>query len=159
MEIFQLHKLRQNESSGIPSCFIPSARRILLNRDSATSLCIFCQLHSTHTSWSDIWTVLIWLQDNYTNKCTLSGTYNLIFLLHSKNNRKWNHCIVTTYVYFSFKFFYYQSFLFANECTNDCLKTILKFTLKYLRHVSVQAHHLQGAQLSVLAKVTLRQNS
>jgi len=25
------------------------------------------------------------------------------------------------------------------------LKTILKFTLKYLRHVSVQSHHLQGA--------------
>jgi len=34
---------------------------------------------------------------------------------------------------------YYQSLLFTNECTIDCRKknTILKFTLKQLRHVSV----------------------
>jgi hypothetical protein len=159
MEIFQLHKLRQNESSGIPSCFVPSAWWNLLNRDSATSLCIFCQLHSTYTSWSDIWTVLVWLQDTYTSKCTLSGTYNLIFLLHSNNNRKWNHCIVNTYVYFSFNLFYYQSFYSPMNAQVIVLKTILKFTLKYLRHVSVQTHHLQVAQLSVLAKVTLRQSS
>jgi len=30
------------------------------------------------------------------------------------------------------------------------LKTILKFTLKQLRHVSVQSHHLQGAHYSRL---------
>ena len=33
------------------------------------------------------------------------------------------------------------------------LKTILKFTLKQLRHVSVQSHHLQGAHyLCLLSK-------
>ena len=30
------------------------------------------------------------------------------------------------------------------------LKTILKFTLKYSRHVSVQSHHLQGAHYPCL---------
>jgi len=30
------------------------------------------------------------------------------------------------------------------------LQTILKFTLKYLRHVSVQSHHLQGAHYPCL---------
>ena len=33
------------------------------------------------------------------------------------------------------------------------LKTILKFTLKKLRHVSVESHHLQGAQYSWLLKL------
>jgi len=33
------------------------------------------------------------------------------------------------------------------------LKTILKFTLKQLRHVSVQSHHLQAAHYSCLLKL------
>jgi hypothetical protein len=33
------------------------------------------------------------------------------------------------------------------------LKTILKFTLKWLRHVSVQSHHLQGAHYPCLLKL------
>jgi hypothetical protein len=33
------------------------------------------------------------------------------------------------------------------------LKTILKFALKYLRHVSVQSHHLQGAHYPCLLKL------
>ena len=33
------------------------------------------------------------------------------------------------------------------------LKTILKFTLKQLRHVSVQSHHLQGAHYPCLLKL------
>jgi hypothetical protein len=33
------------------------------------------------------------------------------------------------------------------------LKTILKFTLKQLRHVSVQSHHPQGAHYSCLLKL------
>jgi len=33
------------------------------------------------------------------------------------------------------------------------LKTILKFTLKYLRRVSVQSHHLQGAHCPCLLKL------
>ena len=37
--------------------------------------------------------------------------------------------------------------LFTNRCTIQLsYNTILKFTLKQLRHVSVQLHHLQGAQ-------------
>jgi hypothetical protein len=34
-------------------------------------------------------------------------------------------------------------------------KTILKFTLKQLRHVSVQSHHHQGAHYSCLLKLQL----
>ena len=30
---------------------------------------------------------------------------------------------------------------------------VLKFTLKYLRHVSVQSHHLQGAHYPCLLKL------
>jgi len=33
------------------------------------------------------------------------------------------------------------------------LKTVLKFTLKYLRHVSVQSHHLQGTHYPCLLKL------
>ena len=33
------------------------------------------------------------------------------------------------------------------------LKTVLKFTLKYLRRVSVQSHHLQGADYPCLLKL------
>jgi len=33
------------------------------------------------------------------------------------------------------------------------LKTVLKFTLKCLRHVSVQSHHLQGAHYPSLLKL------
>jgi hypothetical protein len=33
------------------------------------------------------------------------------------------------------------------------LKTISKFTLKYLRHVSMQSHHLQGAHYPCLLKL------
>jgi len=33
------------------------------------------------------------------------------------------------------------------------LKTILKFALKYLQHVSVQSHHLQGTHYSCLLKL------
>jgi len=33
------------------------------------------------------------------------------------------------------------------------LKTVLKFTLKKLRHVSVQSHHLQGAHYLYLLKL------
>ena len=33
------------------------------------------------------------------------------------------------------------------------LKTVLKFTLKQLRHVSVQSHHLQGAHYPYLLKL------
>jgi hypothetical protein len=33
------------------------------------------------------------------------------------------------------------------------LKTILKFTLKELQHVSVQSHHLQGAHYPCLLKL------
>jgi len=33
------------------------------------------------------------------------------------------------------------------------LKTILKFTLKELRHVSVYSHHLQGAHYPCLLKL------
>ena len=33
------------------------------------------------------------------------------------------------------------------------LKTVLKFTLKQLRHVSVQSHHPQGAHYSCLLKL------
>ena len=32
-------------------------------------------------------------------------------------------------------------------------KTILKFTLKWLRHISVQSHHLQGAYYPCLLKL------
>jgi len=35
------------------------------------------------------------------------------------------------------------------------LKTVLKFTLKYLWHVSVQSHHPQGAHYSCLLKLHL----
>jgi alkylated DNA repair dioxygenase AlkB len=35
------------------------------------------------------------------------------------------------------------------------LKTILKFTLKQLRHVSVQSQHLQGAHYPCLLKLQL----
>jgi hypothetical protein len=35
------------------------------------------------------------------------------------------------------------------------LETILKFTLKQLRHVSVQSHHLQGAHYPYLLKLQL----
>jgi len=34
-------------------------------------------------------------------------------------------------------------------------KTILKFTLKQLRHASVPSHHLQGAHYLCLLKATL----
>ena len=33
------------------------------------------------------------------------------------------------------------------------LKTVLKFTLKQLRHVSAQSHHIQGAHYSCLLKL------
>jgi hypothetical protein len=39
------------------------------------------------------------------------------------------------------------------------LKTILKFTLKQLRHVSVQSHHHQGAHYSCLLKLQLLKQS
>jgi hypothetical protein len=50
-----------------------------------------------------------------------------------------------------------SKFLFTNECTSDCLKNkILKFTLKQLRHVSVQTHTPSSkSAIFVLAKVTL----
>jgi hypothetical protein len=33
------------------------------------------------------------------------------------------------------------------------LRTVLKFTLKWLRHVSVQSHHLQGSHYPCLLKL------
>jgi hypothetical protein len=39
------------------------------------------------------------------------------------------------------------------------LKTILKFTLKQFRHVSVQSHHHQGAHYSCFLKLWLLKQS
>jgi hypothetical protein len=39
------------------------------------------------------------------------------------------------------------------------LKAILKFTLKQLRHVLVQSHHLQGAHYPCLLKLQLLKES
>jgi len=49
---------------------------------------------------------------------------------------------------------YYQSF-FIRQLMNKwvVLKTILKFTLKQLRHVPVRSHHHQGAHYSCLLKL------
>ena len=52
---------------------------------------------------------------------------------------------------------YYQSFFYSpTDAQMSCIKkTILKFTLKQLRHVSVQSHHHQGAYYSCLLKLRL----
>ena len=53
---------------------------------------------------------------------------------------------------------YYQSFIHSpTDALVRCLKkTILKFTLKQLRHVSVlQLHHHQGAHYFALTKATV----
>ena len=44
-------------------------------------------------------------------------------------------------------------FYSPNNAQVIVLKTILKFTLKQLRHVSVQSHHLQGAHYPCLLKL------
>jgi len=51
----------------------------------------------------------------------------------------------------------HQSFIYSpTDALVSCLrKTILKFTLKQLRHVSVQSHHHQGAHLFALTEVTV----
>jgi len=41
----------------------------------------------------------------------------------------------------------------------NCLKPVLKFTLKQLRHVSVQSHHHQGAHYLCLLKLQLLSTS
>ena len=49
---------------------------------------------------------------------------------------------------------FYHSLLFTNQCTSYCLKkTIFRFILKQLWHVSVQSHHLQGAHYACLLKL------
>jgi len=47
----------------------------------------------------------------------------------------------------------YQSLLITNECTSDCLKNNNKIYMKYLRYVSMQSHHLQGAHYPCLLKL------
>jgi len=55
--------------------------------------------------------------------------------------RRWNICVVTK-VYYS-----------PTNAQVTVLKKILKFTLKYLRHVSVQSHLHQGAHYPCLLKL------
>jgi hypothetical protein len=54
----------------------------------------------------------------------------------------------------------YQSFIYSpTDAKVSCLKkTILKFTLKQLRHVSVQLHH-KGAHYLYLLKLQLLKQS
>ena len=52
---------------------------------------------------------------------------------------------------------YYQSFIYSpTDAPATCLKDILKFTIKQLRHVSVQLHHLQGAHYPCLPKLHIK---
>jgi hypothetical protein len=48
-----------------------------------------------------------------------------------------------------------QSFLFANECTSDCLKNNLKIYIKTAPTCFGAVTPSSGSSLSVLAKVTL----
>ena len=50
---------------------------------------------------------------------------------------------------------YYQILYSPTDAKWNVLKTVLKFTLKQLRHVSFQSHHHQGAHYSCLLKLQL----
>jgi hypothetical protein len=106
-----------------------------LDRGQGSASCLSCFTHCKrppHTHWR---------VGGHQNKCGYFGKGTIALPLVAP------HFIVS-------KFFYSPT-----DAQVNCLKTILKFTLKLtlkqLRHVSVQSHHHQEAHYSCLRKLQL----